>query len=57
MTDLTPLSARRIAALVRRKSVSPVEVIQAHLRKVERLNFRLNAFGDIDVRLSTLELC
>src|SRR5580704_12136235 len=39
-------SAREIAAQIRRKEVSPVEVAQAHLDRIERLNPRLNAFVD-----------
>ncbi len=40
------LSAREIAAQVRRKDVSPVEVARAHLDRIERLNPSLNAFVD-----------
>jgi Asp-tRNA(Asn)/Glu-tRNA(Gln) amidotransferase A subunit family amidase len=40
------LSAREIAEQIRRKEVSPVEVAQAHLDRIERLNPRLNAFVD-----------
>src|SRR5271170_7054459 len=39
-------SAREIAAQIRRKEVSPVEVAQAHLDRIERLNPKLNAFVD-----------
>ena len=39
-------SAREIAAQIRRKEVSPVEVARAHLDRIERLNPRLNAFVD-----------
>ncbi len=39
-------SAREIAAQIRRKAVSPVEVARAHLDRIERLNPRLNAFVD-----------
>ncbi len=42
----TLLSAREIAAQIRRKKVSPVEVARAHLDRIERLNPRLNAFVD-----------
>ena len=35
-------SAREIAAQIRRKEVSPVEVAQAHLDRIERLNPKLN---------------
>jgi Asp-tRNA(Asn)/Glu-tRNA(Gln) amidotransferase A subunit family amidase len=41
-----PLSAREIAAQIRRKEISPVEVARAHLDSIERLNPRLNAFID-----------
>ena len=40
------LSAREIAAQIRRKDVSPVEVARAHLDRIERLNPKLNAFVD-----------
>ena len=40
------LSARDIAARIRRREVSPVEVARAHLDRIERLNPRLNAFVD-----------
>src|SRR5256885_322267 len=40
------LSASRIAAEVRKKSISPVEVARIHLERIERLNPKLNAFVD-----------
>jgi len=40
------LSAREIAAQIRRKEVSPVEVARVHLSRIERLNPKLNAFVD-----------
>ncbi len=40
------LSAREIAAQIRRKEVSPMEVARAHLDRIERLNPTLNAFVD-----------
>jgi len=46
MTSSTLLSAREIAAQIRRKAVSPVEVARVHLDRIERLNPRLNAFVD-----------
>ena len=47
MTSISPLlSAREIAAQIRRKAVSPVEVARAHLDRIERLNPKLNAFVD-----------
>jgi amidase len=41
--DLTGLSAVRIVELIRRREVSPVEVLEAHLARAESLNPRLNA--------------
>ncbi len=47
MTPNPPLlSAREIAAQIRHKEVSPVEVARAHLDRIERLNPKLNAFVD-----------
>jgi Asp-tRNA(Asn)/Glu-tRNA(Gln) amidotransferase A subunit family amidase len=40
------LSVREIAARIRHKAISPVEVARAHLDRIERLNPRLNAFVD-----------
>ncbi len=46
MASSTLLCAREIAAQIRRKAVSPVEVARAHLDRIERLNPKLNAFVD-----------
>jgi Asp-tRNA(Asn)/Glu-tRNA(Gln) amidotransferase A subunit family amidase len=47
MTSNFPfLSASEIAAQIRRKEISPVEVARAHLDRIERLNPKLNAFVD-----------
>ena len=46
MNSILLLSAREIAALIRRKSISPVEVARAHLERIKRLNPKLNAFVD-----------
>ena len=40
---LTSLTAKRLAQMVRRREVSPVELMQAHLERIEQLNPRLNA--------------
>jgi len=40
---LTRKSARELASLVRTRAVSPVEVLDAHLTVIERLNPKLNA--------------
>jgi Asp-tRNA(Asn)/Glu-tRNA(Gln) amidotransferase A subunit family amidase len=37
------MSAVRLVALMRAREVSPVEVVEAHLRRIERANPRLNA--------------
>jgi len=42
--DLTSLSLRQAAEQVRRKAVSPVDLTQACLRRIERVNPVLNAF-------------
>jgi Asp-tRNA(Asn)/Glu-tRNA(Gln) amidotransferase A subunit family amidase len=48
MDDLTFLSAVQMAERIRRKSISPVELAEAHLEKIERLNPKLNAFVHFD---------
>ena len=42
--DLCYLSIAELAALMRARTVSPVEVTEAHLARIERLNPTLNAF-------------
>jgi amidase len=41
--ELTRKSARELAALIRDRTISPVEVLDAHLVAIERLNPQLNA--------------
>lgn len=48
MSELTRLSAAEMAAQVRRNKVSPVELVEAHLARIERLNPKLNAFISMD---------
>ncbi len=48
MTDLTFLPAVEMAAQIRRKSISPLELVDQHLAKIERLNPTLNAFVNVD---------
>jgi len=48
MNDLTFLSALAMAEQIRRKEISPVELADAHLAKIERLNPTLNAFVQVD---------
>jgi Asp-tRNA(Asn)/Glu-tRNA(Gln) amidotransferase A subunit family amidase len=43
MSDLNFLSASNLADLIRRKEVSPVEVIEAHISRIEEVNPKLNA--------------
>jgi aspartyl-tRNA(Asn)/glutamyl-tRNA(Gln) amidotransferase subunit A len=43
-TDLAWLSAVDLAAMIRKKTVSPVEVVEAILARLERLNPELNCF-------------
>lgn len=48
MQDVTRLSALEMAGMVRRKEISPVELIEAHLRRIDELNPKLNAFVHVD---------
>ncbi|HET7207219.1 MAG TPA: amidase [Terriglobales bacterium] len=48
MAELTRFSAIRMSDLVRRKEISPVELVDAHLARIERLNLTLNAFVHVD---------
>lgn len=48
MSDLTFLSAAAMAEHVRSKKISPVELLNAHLALIDRLNPKLNAFVEID---------
>ena len=49
MNDITFLSAVEMARRIRKKNFSPVEVVDAHLAKIERLNPKLNAFVGVDM--------
>src|SRR3954471_15810150 len=42
--DLAYAGVARQAALVRSREISPVELVELHLRRIERLEPRLNAF-------------
>lgn len=46
--DLTFLPAGEMARLIREKRISPVELADAHLAKIERLNPKLNAFVHVN---------
>lgn len=48
MSEMTCLSAAEMAERIRQKKISPVELVQAHLDRIERLNPRLNAFVSLD---------
>ena len=48
MSELAFLSAVSMAEQIRRKNVSPVELVDAHLARIEKLNPRLNAFVQVD---------
>jgi Asp-tRNA(Asn)/Glu-tRNA(Gln) amidotransferase A subunit family amidase len=48
MTDITFLPAMEMSRQVREKRTSPVELAEAHLAKIERLNPKLNAFVQVD---------
>jgi Asp-tRNA(Asn)/Glu-tRNA(Gln) amidotransferase A subunit family amidase len=48
MSELTFLPAVSMAQRVREKKVSPVELVEAHLARIESLNPRVNAFVQID---------
>ena len=47
-SGLTSLSAGHIAEHVRRRSASPIAIVQAHLAQIERQNPILNAFVQVD---------
>src|SRR6202158_3239425 len=48
MSDLTFLSAVVMAEHIRKKKISPLELAEAHLTKIERLSPQLNAFVHVD---------
>ena len=43
-TELCYMSAKRLASAYRRKKLSPVEVVDAVVAQIEKLNPKLNAF-------------
>lgn len=49
MKDLTFLPAHSMAELIRQKVLSPLELVNAHLAQIEKLNPKLNAFVEVDV--------
>ena len=48
MPDLTFLSAVSMAEQIRQKKLSPVELVEAHLTRIQELNPTLNAFVHVD---------
>src|SRR6266571_9466024 len=48
MSDLTFLPATVMAQQVLNKKISPVELVNVHLAKIDRLNPKLNAFVHVD---------
>lgn len=44
MSELIFNSATKLAEMIRNKQVSPVEVVEAHIRRIEEVNPKLNAF-------------
>ena len=48
MPDLTFLSAVSMAEQIRQKKLSPFELVEAHLARIEELNPKLNAFVQVD---------
>jgi Asp-tRNA(Asn)/Glu-tRNA(Gln) amidotransferase A subunit family amidase len=48
MPELTFLPAVSMAEQIRQRKISPVELLDAHLTQIEKLNPRLNAFVQID---------
>src|SRR5579862_824335 len=48
MNQLNLMSAATMAAAVRRRRISPLELVDAHLAQIQKLNSRLNAFVQID---------
>ncbi len=50
MNDLVFLSAVFMAEQIRKKKISPVEIVDAHLAQIEKLNPKLNAFVQVDAK-------
>src|SRR5919108_999047 len=48
MGEVTRLSALAMAELVRQREISPVELVEAHLVRIDKVNPRLNAFVHVD---------
>jgi Asp-tRNA(Asn)/Glu-tRNA(Gln) amidotransferase A subunit family amidase len=48
MSQLSFLSAVSMAEQIRQKKLSPIELVEAHLARIEKLNPKLNAFVQVD---------
>jgi amidase len=48
MAELTFLSATEMAVRIRKKKLTPVDLVEAHLKRIETLNPKLNAFIQVD---------
>ena len=48
MNELIFLPAAVMAERIRKKEISPVELVNAHLAQIEKLNSKLNAFVQVD---------
>ena len=48
MSELNFLSAVAMAEKIRKKEISPLELVEAHFTRIARLNPRLNAFVALD---------
>ncbi len=48
MAELTFLSAVSMAEQIRRRELSPIDLVDAHLARIEELNPKLNAFVQVD---------
>lgn len=49
-THPTQYSATEMAAMIRQRAISPIELIEAHLRRIEDLDPLLNAFECLDAK-------
>src|ERR1700722_18334073 len=52
MSGVTFLPAVVMAEQIRNKKLSPVELVEAHLLQIEKLNPKLNAFVQVDAELA-----
>jgi Asp-tRNA(Asn)/Glu-tRNA(Gln) amidotransferase A subunit family amidase len=55
MTDLLYQPATRMAALIRERKISPSELLEAHLRRIEQVNPKLNAIIHLDAERARRE--